>query len=212
MALEIVQVEVGLIHNFCEILACPASKLAALVDPAFEVDRLLRITRERGWRVARILITHSHEDHVAGLAEAHLATGAPISGHPLAELRRICGPDAVIEPVSHGARVALGSEHVEAIHAPGHSPGCVCWYLPAPGAVITGDVLYVGSCGSVSDPRAMFETLQRRIATLPEWTRVYPGHDYGPRPTSTLAWELIHNPALAADSYADFCAYKQLKI
>ncbi len=213
VSLEIVQVEVGLIQNFCEIIACPISKQAALVDPAFEVDRLLRISRERGWRVTQILITHSHEDHVAGLAEAVEATGARVRCHPyeLDELRRICGSDHEIEALADGARISIGSELVEAIHAPGHSPGCVCWYLPRPGALITGDVLYVGSCGSVSDPRAMFETLQRRIANLPEWTRIYPGHDYGSRPTSTLGWELVHNPALAAASFAEFCAYKNIR-
>lgn len=218
VSLEIVQVEVGLIQNFCEIIACPVTKQAALVDPAFEVDRLLRISRERGWRVTRILITHSHEDHVAGLAEAVEATGARVHCHPreLAELRRLCRAEREleleIEALADGARVSIGAGVVEAIHAPGHSPGCVCWYLPEPGALITGDVLYVGSCGSVSDPKAMFETLQRRIANLPEWTRIYPGHDYGSRPTSTLGWELVHNRALAAASLAEFCAYKNLRL
>ena len=77
-------------------------------------------------------------------------------------------------------------------------------------------MLFVGSCGGVhypqSDPTEMFESLQRRLATLPESTRIYPGHDYGPTPTSTLAWELAHNPALTAVDLAAFCRYKKVRV
>ena len=72
-ALEIVQVEVGLLANFCEVIGCPATGEAALVDPAFEVDRLLREAHARGWRVTTIFLTHTHDDHVAGLDEAAAA-------------------------------------------------------------------------------------------------------------------------------------------
>ena len=71
--LEVVQLEVGLLQNFCEVIGCPRTGEAALVDPAFEVDRLLRVAERRGWRVTTILLTHSHDDHVAGLDEAAAA-------------------------------------------------------------------------------------------------------------------------------------------
>jgi glyoxylase-like metal-dependent hydrolase (beta-lactamase superfamily II) len=112
--------------------------------------------------------------------------------------------------------VPLGQARVQALWTPGHMPGCVCWYVADADALITGDVLFVGSCGGVdypqSDPREMFETLQRRLATLPEHTRLYPGHDYGPTPTSTLGWEYGHNPALLADTLESFCALKRVKV
>jgi glyoxylase-like metal-dependent hydrolase (beta-lactamase superfamily II) len=82
--------------------------------------------------------------------------------------------------------------------------------------VITGDVLFIGSCGGVSysesDPAAMFDSLQRVLGSLPEMTRVYPGHDYGKTPTNTLASEFATNPALRADSLAAFCAYKRVPV
>ncbi len=213
--LEIVQLEVGLLQNFCEIVGCPATGEAALVDPAFEVDRLLRETSRRGWRVTTILLTHTHDDHVAGLDEAAAATGAVVRCHPVeVEVARALAPR--VEPVEDGESLAVGQGTVQAIHSPGHMPGCVCWYLPDPGALSTGDVLFVGSCGGVSypqsDPVAMLDSLQCKVASLPENTRIFPGHDYGPTPTSTLAWELAYNPALRADTLEAFCAYKNIPV
>jgi hydroxyacylglutathione hydrolase len=202
-ALEVVQVEVGLLHNFCEVIGCRETGEAALVDPAFEVDRLLREARVRGWRISTIFLTHSHDDHVAGLDEAFAATGAVVRCHPLevAAARRFAGE---VEAVADGEMVPIGRGRVQAMFAPGHTPGCVCWYLPETGAVLTGDVLFVGSCGSVADARAMVDTLQRRLGSLPEETRLYPGHDYGRTPTSTLGYEFATNPALLADTVEKF--------
>jgi hydroxyacylglutathione hydrolase len=216
-ALDIVQVEVGLLQNFCEVIGCVRTGRAALVDPAFEVDRLLRIARERRWTIDTILLTHTHDDHVAGLDEAVAETGASVRCHPCeVPIVRSIAPSAVIDPVADGEWLSVGEGAVQAIHTPGHVPGCVCWYMPDPGAVVTGDVLFVGSCGGVSypgsDPAAMVDSLQRKLGALPENIRVYPGHDYGKTPTSTLAWELASNPALLADTVERFCAYKKVPV
>lgn len=213
-SLEIVQIEVGLLQNFCEVIGCPITGEAALVDPAFEVDRLLAAARVRGWRVTTILLTHTHDDHVAGLDEAFAATGAVVRCHPL-EVAIASGLAARVEPVADGEDVWIGRGRMRAIWAPGHTPGCVCWYGPESAALITGDVLFVGSCGGVSypgsDPKAMVDTLQRKLGGLPEDTRVFPGHDYGKTPTATLGWEFASNPALLAADVDAFRAYKRLR-
>ncbi len=206
-SLEVIQIEVGLLQNFCEVIGCPSTGEAALIDPAFEVDRLLGAAKKRGWTITTILLTHTHDDHIAGLDEAADSTGAVVRCHPLeVETARVQAPNVVA--IDNGEDVLIGQGRIRALYTPGHMPGCICWYLPETGALITGDVLFVGSIGGVkfpqSDPDAMFHSLHRVLGALPEETRVYPGHDYGKTATSTLAWEFVHNPALQVDDAAAF--------
>ena len=198
-ALEVIQLEVGLLQNFCEVIGCPETGRAALVDPAFEVDRLLAAAARKGWTVDTILLTHTHDDHVAGLDEAFAETGALVRCHPV-EVEIASRLAGRVEAVADGEDVLIGAGRMRAIWTPGHTPGCICWYGPETEALITGDVLFVGSCGGVnypgSDPAAMGDSLRRKLGSLPEQTRVYPGHDYGKTPTSTLMWEFANNPKI----------------
>ena len=102
--------------------------------------------------------------------------------------------------------IAVGGLRFNALASPGHTPGGMCYYLPDSGALLSGDTLFVGSCGSASDGRALYRSL-RRLADLPEETRVYPGHDYGPTPTSSIGWESERNPALRCPDEARFLAF-----
>jgi hydroxyacylglutathione hydrolase len=201
---EIVQIEVGLAQNFCEILYCPETGQAAIVDPAWEVDRLLREAGELGVKVRTILITHSHHDHIEGVAEMVARTGAVTYVHPH-EADRLRPLARTLVPVSDRLDIAIGRRGVRALETFGHTPGGTS-YL-ADGYVITGDVLFVGGCGRTDfpggDTRAMWDSLQRLLA-LPEETRVYPGHDYGPFATSSLSRESLENPYLRCGSFEEF--------
>jgi len=203
---EVVQIEVGLLQNLCEILYCPETRAAAIVDPAWEVDRLLREVEARGLRVTHALITHTHEDHIEGVAELVQRTGAAVVVSPREAAAVAAGASSLIEAVDR-ADIAIGRCGVRALDTPGHTIGGTC-YL-GDGFLITGDVLFVGGCGRTDfpggDSAAMWRSLQRLMA-LPEETRVYPGHDYGATPTSTLAHELRENPYLRCATFEEFRA------
>ncbi len=99
----------------------------------------------------------------------------------------------------------MGQHLVQILHTPGHTPGSIS--LHAPGALITGDTLFVTFVGRAdlpgSDPAALYRSL-RRLADFPPQTRVYPGHDYGPQPVSTIAFERQHNPYLQCPDLESF--------
>jgi len=208
---EVVQMEVGLLQNFCEILYCPETLEAAVVDPAWEVDRLLREVERLGLRVTTALITHTHNDHIEGVDLLVGKTGAAVVVSPR-ETDRVRAAGRTLVDAVDGRDIAIGKRGVRALATPGHTVGGTC-YL-ADGYVVTGDVMFVGGCGRTDftggNPAEMWESLQR-LARLPEETRVYPGHNYGETETSTIAHELRSNPFLRCATFEEFRALRERK-
>jgi hydroxyacylglutathione hydrolase len=208
---EVVQIEVGLLQNFCEILFCPDTREAAIVDPAWEVDRLLREVETRGLRVTTVLITHTHNDHIEGVGDLVAKTGAAVVVSPR-EADRVRRDARTIVDAVDAVDVAIGQRGVRVLDTPGHTVGGTCFL--ADGYIVTGDLLFVRGCGRTDfaggSTATMWRSLQR-IAALPEETRVYPGHDYGPTPTSTIGAELAANPYLLCKTFEEFRALRERK-
>lgn len=209
---EVTQIEVGLLQNFCEILRCPETGDAAVVDPAWEVDRLLREAARLSARIATILITHTHHDHIEGVEEMVKSTGAAVVVHPNEADRVRDAARGNLRLVVDKQDIAIGRRGVRAIETFGHTVGGVC-YL-ADGFVITGDVLFVGGCGRTDfpggDTAALWRSLQR-LTVLPEETRVLPGHNYGSTPTSTIGREILENRYLRCPGLEEFRALRERK-
>jgi glyoxylase-like metal-dependent hydrolase (beta-lactamase superfamily II) len=205
------QVDVGLLANLVTIFAEPSSQVCAVVDPAFEVDRIAAAAQALcGGRsidqcVAAILITHTHHDHVDGLEEMVRRTGAPTFVHASEADRiahRVAAAGGTLTTLDDGAQVSVGNVALEVLHTPGHTQGALC-YLGGRDAssgpsLICGDTLFVGGCGRADlqpggDVEQLWSSL-RRLGVLAEETRIYPGHDYGETPTSTIGWEAVTNP------------------
>lgn len=209
--MRLIQIEVGQMQNFNYVVGCPATGSAALVDPAWDVARVLSLAAAAGLSVGKILVTHTHHDHVEGVAQAWRATGATIHVHALEEERlraRLEADDAagaVVSPIGDDQVIDVGQLRIRTLHTPGHTPGATCYLVP--GGVITGDTLFVGRCGRTdfpgSDPEAMYGSL-RRLAALPDETVVYPGHNYADRPTSTIARERVENTHMSAPDLPEF--------
>ena len=208
---EVIQMEVGLLQNFCEILYCPETHEAAIVDPAWEVDRLLNEAGRRGLKVTTVLVTHTHNDHIEGVDLVVEKTGAAVVVNAR-EAAAVSAPGRKMIDAVDGRAIAVGRRGLRALETPGHTVGGTC-YL-ADGYVVTGDVLFVGGCGRTDftggDTAQMWKSLQR-LTRLPEQTRVYPGHDYGDTPTSTIAHELRTNRFLRCASFEEFRALRERK-
>ena len=149
-----------------------------VIDPG-EVQPVLSVLKKRDLRLTTILNTHYHGDHMAGNRVLKQATGCVVVGPDP-------GPGAAIDRVvGDGDQISLGPERLQVLATPGHSGVDVSYFLPAgnpetPGMVWTGDILFVGGCGRLGyAPAAVLWASLGRLASLPEATRVYCGHDYG---------------------------------
>lgn len=214
--------------NFVYLVGDSDSRRAWLIDPAWDVDGLLERVQRSGYELAGVLLTHWHPDHaggdlwglvVEGAARLH-ERGVPVHAHrhEAPWLARSAGLEAHdLSLFDAGDVLELGRVRARCVHAPGHTPGSTCYLVwdeaaatGTPAGLLSGDVLFVGACGRVdlpgSDPEQMYRTLHERLATLPPDTVLYPGHDYGPRPTSTLADERRTNPYLRVPSLEEWLA------
>jgi hydroxyacylglutathione hydrolase len=184
------QLDIGYMDNFCYIVGCEKTRKALVIDPGRDVDRIVSAAEKQGLEIEAIVNTHAHGDHTAGNAELKSLTGAKIIIHAL---------DAAGYPkadvfLKDEKTLQLGAITFEVIHTPGHTPGGIC--LHAQGNLFTGDTLFVGDSGRTDLPGGDRPTLGksiRRLMQLPEDTIIWPGHDYGPTPTSTIGWEKRHN-------------------
>jgi hydroxyacylglutathione hydrolase len=196
--LRVLQLPAGEMKNFAYLVYCPRSGRGMAVDPSFAPEVLLAAARERGVEIDFLVNTHGHRDHCAGNPRILEATGARLAGHP-ADV-----PDADLT-LEEGSALDVGGGRVTVLHTPGHTPGSLT--LNPPGALITGDTLFITFVGRAdlpgSDPEALYRSL-RRLAAFPAATLVYPGHDYGPRPVSDIAFETANNPYLQCPDLASF--------
>lgn len=200
------QIPIGMMGNFAYVFGCEKTRRAAVVDPASDLSDILQYMNDNKLTVEFIFATHSHSDHTAGIKSLAKQTGANVIVHngDAPALKRSGIPTDRI--VKDGERVKVGELTVEVIHTPGHTPGSMCLLIN--GKLMTGDTLFVGNCGRSDlpggDTRQLYDSLHNRLKTLPDETEVYPGHDYGDRPTSTIGREKKTNPTLACTTFEEF--------
>lgn len=207
--MEIIQIRLSRMAVFCYLIGDEKTRTCALIDPAFDTDRILAEARRLKYRVTHIINTHGHSDHTAGNQAIKAATVARLLIHELdadrlgkllhSTFSRILGGKGSPRPdmlLHDDDIVRIGETDLKIIHTPGHSPGSICLY--ASGHLFTGDTLFVGAVGRIDLPGGsrlqMRMSFREKIFTLPEETIVWPGHDYGPTPSSTLGQEKKTNP------------------
>jgi hydroxyacylglutathione hydrolase len=201
------QIPVGMMANFVYVLGCEKTGLAAVVDPSSDTSDVLAFLAEKGLRIDTILVTHGHSDHVGGVASLAQETGAKVVVHKsdASGLQQRTIPTEIVT-VEGGEKLKVGEIEIEVIHTPGHTPGGICFL--AEGKLITGDTLFVGDCGRADlpggSPKQLFESLHQKLKPLDDDIEVYPGHDYGSRPSSTMGHEKTTNPTLICNSLEEF--------
>ncbi|MBZ0161062.1 MBL fold metallo-hydrolase [Candidatus Methylomirabilis sp.] len=210
------QVELGEMANYVYLIGSTTTKEAAVIDPAWEIDRIVEIAKADSMTITHILATHTHPDHVGGklyglqiqgIAELLERVDAKVIVHRAEadHLTPLAGSNIV--RVDHGDTLHLGDVAVTILHTPGHTPGSQCFLVQD--HLISGDTLFISSCGRVdlpgSSPEQMYDSLTNRLMKLDDKTVVLPGHNYAAgRTSSTIGEERKKNPCLQYRSLTTF--------
>jgi glyoxylase-like metal-dependent hydrolase (beta-lactamase superfamily II) len=162
-----------------------------VIDAPHDLDAILAVVGQR--RLAAIVCTHAHDDHVRVAPALREATGAPILLHPDDQpVWALTHPDQQWDvDLADGQRIEVGGVALEVLHTPGHAPGAVCLYAADLGCVFTGDTLFQGGPGatgrSFSDRPTIEESIRTRLFALPDDTIVHTGHG----PDTTIGAERV---------------------
>jgi len=197
------QIQTGGDRNFAYLVADKPNGTAVVIDPSYAPEQVVAAARENGLTIALAFCTHDHHDHTNGNSEFERLTGVK----PL--LFGDTDPDTSTA-IADGATFPLGAETVEILHTPGHTSDSIC--LRIGDAVFTGDTLFVGKVGGTDlgdGATTEYASLHEKLLTLPDETRVFPGHDVGVAPESTIGHERETNPFLLRPNLEAFIDLKR---
>jgi hydroxyacylglutathione hydrolase len=204
------QVLLGPWDNFVYFIGDRASRKVAVVDPAWHAPTILAEAQRLDVEIAALLCTHSHFDHVNAVEQLLATLDVPVHMlRPEVEFSGFRCENLQVSAPGDTVRIGEALE-ITMMHTPGHTPGCCCYRLRD--GVVAGDTLFVNGCGRCDfvggDPEVMFKTLRSLVDKLPGETILYPGHNYGPTPTSTFDAQLRDNPYLRHQTVREFVAHR----
>jgi len=184
------QLKLGMMENFSYIVGYNGE--AAVVDPGWEYKRLIEACEKENLKIKKILLTHAHYDHAKDLTKLAARTDAEIYVHKSEEIK---SKDFKIKNIKDSDEITIGKIKIKVIHTPGHSSGSVCFLINNK-ILLTGDTLFVCAIGRVDLPGSNEEDMMKslkKLSKLADDIEVYPGHDYGEKPFSTIGYEKENN-------------------
>jgi hydroxyacylglutathione hydrolase len=189
--------------NFSYIIADETTREAAVVDSSFNAGEIIRVLKTEHLTLKYVVNTHGHSDHTAGNTELLSVFNAKTVAHKLSRI------NADIK-VNDGDILRVGNVSIKVIHTPGHTPDGICLLVDNE-KLLTGDTLFVGECGRTDMPggnsRSLYDSLFNKLLKLDDDVEVYPGHDYGPKPCSTIGEQRRTNYVLQPRSLIEFIAF-----
>lgn len=208
------QVQLGPMANYVYLVGDAHTRKVAVVDPAWDIDKLLKIAAEDDVEITHALVTHYHPDHVggsifgyniAGLADllARQAVRVVVNKHEAGGLRQVTGvSESDLLKVEGGDTLTIGETEIRFLHTPGHTPGSQCFLVGD--HLVSGDTLFIGGCGRVDLPGGdagdLYDSLNNVLMKLPDDTLLYPGHAYSEQAWSQMGKEKRTNQYLRIPS------------
>jgi hydroxyacylglutathione hydrolase len=200
--MKVHQIQVGNMQNFTYILEDEDTDTAIVLDPSWDLEEIQKVIEKNNLKVKYIVNTHHHFDHTIGNEYLAKVTDAKIIQHSASELKNDM-------TVSDGDKIKFGNSELIVFHTPGHSKDSIC--LVGDGKIFSGDTLFVGNCGRVDIPggsaKELYHSLFDVLYKMDEKLDLYPGHDYGSSPTSTLGKEKKTNFVLQPRAEQEFLEF-----
>jgi len=203
------QIELGPMKNYIYILGASNSNEVFVVDPAWNVSAIFSMLELDNKKLAGILITHEHHDHINGIEEVLEIHDVPV----YLSKYEIGFPYEIKENIiqtAHGDKLKLGSLNIELLHTPGHSNGSQSFLFN--GKLIAGDTLFIDGCGHCrlpgANPEVLYDTLYNKLYNLPNETILYPGHNYNILPYDSLKNQKKTNPFLQFSDVKSFVSFR----
>lgn len=189
--------------NFSYIIADESTRETIVVDSSYNAGEIIRVLKAENLKLKYLINTHSHSDHTAGNQELRSIFDAKIVAHKLSRINA----DVM---VNDGDTINIGSIPLKVIYTPGHTSDSICLLVDNK-KLLTGDTLFVGECGRTDLPggnsRSLYNSLFHKLLKLDDDVEVYPGHDYGPKPSSTIGSEKRSNYTLEPRSIDEFIEF-----
>ena len=202
MIMKIAQIPVGSMLNFSYIVYDEKNSIGIIIDPSWDLEKLLVFLEKNNITAKYIINTHTHFDHILGNDHISEITKAKIIQHEKSMQKKE-------RSVVDHENISIGELNLEVLYTPGHTEDSICLIVNKE-SIITGDTLFVGNCGRVdlpgSNPEKMYDSLSK-VANLDDALVVYPGHNYGSTPTSTILNEKTNNPMLNFETKEAFLNY-----
>jgi hydroxyacylglutathione hydrolase len=200
--MRIAQIPVGNMQNFSYVIYDEQNNIGVIIDPSWDLEKIFQFLEINKISTRYIINTHTHFDHVLGNDHVAEITKAEIMQHEKSTNKKD-------RSVRDQEIINIGHVELEVLHTPGHSEDSICLIVNKE-AIITGDTLFVGNIGRVdlpgSSPEKMYDSLAK-VADLDDSLVVYPGHNYGNMPTSTILNERTSNPMLNFKTKEAFLKY-----
>ena len=200
--MKIYQIQVGSMQNFTYILEDEDTDTAIVLDPSWDLEEIQKVIEKNNLKVKYIVNTHHHFDHTIGNEHLTKITGAKIIQHNASTLKNDM-------TVSDGDKIKFGNSELTVFHTPGHSKDSMC--LVGNGKIFSGDTLFVGNCGRVDLPggsaKELYHSLFDILHKMDEKLVLYPGHNYGSSPSSTLGKEKKTNFVLQPRTEQEFLEF-----
>ena len=196
-------------ENFVYLVGSKDTREVFVVDPAWQVDTVLRVAKEEDLKIVGALVSHYHFDHTNGIEELLESLNVPIYVNKK-DVPYLAVSAGLVKAVDAGTKVKAGNVEIEMVHTPGHTPGSQCFHVR--NHLISGDTLFINACGRTDLPggnaEELYHSLTGTLKKFDDATVLCPGHNYADKPTATMGEQKKSNPYLLCDSLQNFLRFR----